>query len=181
MELFSEEEVKLNLENPGKIVVHKNAVIFGDTVYQISNISYATVKRWKRKKDKSMPVYVLWMWIFLAALVIASSEDPRVNLYGVLILIVGTYFYFMSKLEKVDYFYLLVLNFNSGSRRFFQSCNSDFLERVVLLLKEAIENPYFMSRIVNFSDNSIKIYGDAIGNDFQTGLGEWLHKPNHQL
>ncbi|WP_039727387.1 DUF6232 family protein [Leptolyngbya iicbica] len=178
MEIFSEEEVNLNLGKTNEIIVHKNAVVFRDTVYQISNISYATVKKWKRAEDKSMPLYVLWMWIFLSAFVIASSEDPRVNLYGVLILIVGVYFYFVSKLEKVDYFYLLILDFNSGSRRFFKSCKPDFLESVVLLLKEAIEDPYFMSRVVDFSDNSIKIYGDAVSNDFRTGLSKWPYDLN---
>lgn len=181
---ITEEEV-LNLKNLGKIIISSNALTFENTVYQIRNISRATVWKWTHTKIKQVPAYQVLAWIFLGALTFAASEDPRVKVAAVIIAFAGINFYVESRNKLRRYSYLLKLELNSGSSVYFKSTSEDFLEKVIKELEYAIENPQMNSiveanfvtqqiQVSNHLDSSVHIWGDIENGLINTGATKAL-------
>ena len=171
---FVEEDFDFkNIENTKKIEVANNALTFGNTVYQISNISRVTVRKWKRiEKDILSPFFILFLIAIGTALAVYLPE-PRAKVISLLVILVGLFLFFDEKLRSPTYIYLLVIELNSGNVRYFASKDTGFLEKAVLALYRVIENPYGnVSFAISFSDNrivynnSVTIGGDLLGTLF---------------
>ena len=171
---FVEEDFNFkNIESTKKIEVESNALTFGNTVYQISNISRVTVRKWKRiEKDVLSPFFILFLIAVGTALSVYLPE-PRDKVISLLVILVGLFLFFDEKLRSPTYIYLLVIELNSGSVRYFASKDISFLEEAVLALYRVIENPYNNSSFtISLSDNriihnnSVTIGGDLLGTLF---------------
>ena len=179
---FSEEDINLNLESTEFIQVRNNTITFGNTVLHIANISRITVRKWKRNKNNNTSEFFIFLWIAFGALISALSSDPTTKLTGGLIVVAGIFFYSDNKLRKGSYIYLLIMELNSGSVRFFKDSNSNSLEKAAHTLRAVIENPlsgwYLTINIGgdvvhNTFDNSINTGGgDLINSLLNTGINQ---------
>jgi hypothetical protein len=176
---ITEERVRLNPRKPDEINIQDNALIVDNTVYQISNISYAKVRKWKKVEHKPTPVFALIAWLFVGSLLTAIAKEMATLIAGFLIFFAVTCVYASDKLQRLEYIYLLVLHFDSGFEEYLQSRNPKFLKDVVEVLQKKIENPSSTSRYVanfnetrvemistNYNDNSQNYnFGDIYGNN----------------
>ena len=174
VEEFIEEGFSFNVENAKQMTVENNALTFSNTVYQISNISRVTVRKWKRvKRNFYSPFFILILMVIGIALTL-YLPGPRAKIISLLIFIVGLFLYIDESIRSPTYIYLLVIELNSGSVTGFKSERPDFLETVVNALYLIIENPQNDAGfIINFSDNSIRPvydYSVYIGGDLLNGI-----------
>jgi hypothetical protein len=179
---ITKEKFRLDPKKPDKIHIKDNALIFEDTIYQISNIAYATVEKWKRVEDYSIPLSVPLGWLFLGSLMTAIAEELMILLVGFMMIFVALGLYIKSEYQHLGYIYVLLLHFDSGFEECFESQNPRFLHEVVEVLKQKIENPSHVENYVaNFVTNkvrkmnfvhknhSINVGGDVYGSAFNSG------------
>lgn len=157
----TEEAVRSSLENTDKIVVANNAIYYGNTIYQIRNITSVDIKQWEYLNKDKMPGHVLLAWIALGGFLLAITHILIINVLAIVIIASGWLSYFYSRVSKVKYTYSLMIELNSGSiKYFFQYDSKKNMEKVVRKLQELIEKPYFKSEFVihnsqtyNFMEN----------------------------
>jgi hypothetical protein len=187
---ITQERFRFDHKQPDKIHIRDNALIFEDTIYQISNISYAAVEQWKRVEDYSIPISVPLGWLFLGSLMTAIAEDLMILILGFLMILVAISLYIKSEYQRLGYIYILILHFDSGFEAYFQSQNPRFLNEVVKVLQQKIENPgNFANYVANFVTNtvtqvnfvnqnrSINVGGNAHGSIFNSGSARDLKTP----
>jgi hypothetical protein len=171
----TEEDFSFNIEYPHEIRIDRNALISNNNIYQISNITRVTVRRWKHVKKDQTPSLLLFAWFFLGTVVFTSSDDSRARIFGALILLVGSFFFLDSRIKRVKHSCLLVIELNSATLASFYSTSEDFLEQVAARLRYVIENPHIAASFVaNFVthtvDNSIHDHSVFINGDLHEGL-----------
>ncbi len=185
---YTEEDFSFNLETVKSIRVEDNALTFGNTVYQISNISRVTVRKVKRDRRATMPGILLLLWIACGSFVAFSSTEPRANLLGFFIVVVGLFFFFDSRLKSISYIYYLAIEFNSGTTRYFKDESQDFLNKVAYRLHSMIQNPSYVNAFIAdfnvnevfniYDDHSTHVGGDVLNSFINSGIangvqGRW--------
>ncbi len=148
----TEEEVRLNLEDTDKIVVANNAITYGNTIYQIRNITSVTVRKWKYIKTEKMPGYILIAWFAIGGFLFATANALIIKALAVVIIVFGWLIYLDSKVPRVQYAYSLMIELSSGAEKyFFQNASKQNLEEVVRKLQEFIERPYSTSAFIVYN------------------------------
>ncbi len=132
---------KANTFEEATLQIADRSIAGPDYVMQISNISQASIGDIPRKRP-SVAILTVCMLVAAGGFAIGNigyRANSTATMVGVLALVtLGIYLYSLSRQEKK---YGLILELNSGRVMSFVSYNREFLQKVLGLVNERMQNP----------------------------------------
>lgn len=133
--------------NTDRLKIHGNCLEFMDTVIQLSNISLFS-------SDPLVPTkFPFWSLFSIILGLICMEVDSPISAFIAFVLIIGgmaSIFLWFYKIYREQQSRRLSIVTNSGQRFYIIFENKEFLETVIIVLKEIIANPGHL-RDVNFN------------------------------
>ncbi|MDX1696406.1 MAG: DUF6232 family protein [Ketobacteraceae bacterium] len=156
----------VSFEEAENIVINRGCVKFGNSVYQLCNVTGFTVGEF-RKAD--FPLKKFMMVLFPGILLLPLGVGVVFLLWACLI---------YRKYNKIKQVYGLVIELNSGHKKVFASAEKDFLLKIINSMYQLMSSASDDKVVVDLSNRSVKIFGDAKGNVVtgdknRVGEGEW--------
>jgi hypothetical protein len=149
-DLIKQDDNKKIVENPKFIEFSKSTVKFGDTIYQLRNITGFEVGAIPKQKLQIMPI---------AMLIIGGILSLAVG-FGLILLGIAAWMLISHFSQTQKYGFILELN--SGSTTSFVSSDRRFLAQIVTALYQLMEDD--IDRLtVNWNDRSVNVYGEVRG------------------
>ena len=142
----------------GVLKIRGNALIFKNTVYQISSLSEVRAMDLSTKKE--VPGYY-YLFLLLGGLIFAG--DPNGMFIGIAGIAVFVFLLIKHHLNKVNERYGLFLSLNSGGSSILVSKDLNFLIEVVILITNAMNKKAEGSVNVNFDNRTINEITDSPG------------------
>jgi hypothetical protein len=149
-DLIKQDDSKKIIENPKFIEFSKRTVRFGDSIYQLRNVTGFEVG--KIPKEKLQIVLVLGLII---GGVLSLAMGIGIVLLGIALWMLVSHF---GQTQK----YGFMLELNSGSITSFISSDREFLGEIVSALYKLMEGD-IDGLTVNWNDRSVNIYGEVKG------------------
>jgi len=151
--------------------VRGNALIFGNTIYQISNITSVKLTETKKSYKNKSPAwikiffYLGAIFILLAFLIKSTSNDNlsadgNISIFFMVLSILSFLISYLGRsshsLFVNDYTYGLKVTLSSGDYNKFISKDEDFIKEIVMSLYSVISDKNSNKSITyNFSENKV--------------------------
>lgn len=149
-DLVKQDDSNKIIENPKFIEFSRRTVRFGDSIYQLRNITGFQVGEIPKQKLSWLVVLGLIVVGFLLLAVVVG-----IVLIGIAVWMLISHF---SQVQK----YGFMLELNSGGKTYFVSSDKRFLGEIVSQLYKLMEGDV-ESLTVNWDDRSVKVYGEVKG------------------
>lgn len=149
-ELLKQDDDKKIVENPKIIEFSSKTVRFGDSLYQLRNVTGFEVGQIPKNKLPLLWIIGLFA-VGLAFLIAVVGIIP----IGIAIWLIYSH---VNQVQK----YGFILSLNSGETTYFISSDKNFLGKIVSGLYRLMEGD-IESIVVNFQDRTVNVYGKVEG------------------
>lgn len=173
-------EFQDQVQTIGKLILYKNALIFENTAYQVSNISSLWVADHSYTIKHKFPAWI-WITTLLGFAVVLSSLQP-VKYFGIVtgcvLLGAAVYGFRKFKPETPISNFAVGIELNSGRRSLFIAPDKIFVQKAATALLDSLSERHNSAEktVINFADK--RIYVDKaeksiiIGGDVSESLVE---------
>lgn len=173
-------DTKDELQTIGKFIIYKNALIYGNSTYQISNISSIWIADKSYAIKHKFPTWILVVGaIGLSTLIFGSSVGWIMRaLIGFGLLGAAYYGFAQYESETAISKFAIGIQLNSGHSSLFTASDQTFVIQVARALTDAIAERHAATEktVINFDNKSIQIENvnraNIIGGDVNNSLVE---------
>lgn len=145
------------------VKVRGKTLIYGDSVYQIHNITSLSFV--DLTTEKKIPRY--YFILLFIAIVLLMIQDTTARILGLLMLAVDIWLFIQHQRNKIFERYGMRMRLNSGEQIILVSSSAEWIIEVIVSLYEVMNTEELKSFNLNF-DRSIKVE-KSIGSSFVSG------------
>ncbi|NEQ38444.1 MAG: hypothetical protein F6K40_20100 [Okeania sp. SIO3I5] len=161
--------------------IRGKTLIYGNTIYQISNITSISLVERKNTKKRRTKTYsaLLFVGVLLLvpiSIILLSYPNRNLQIVGLLMIVIDILVLPRYVLNITSQKYGMVIEGNSGEKEVLLSPDKEGMIKVVLKLYEVMNteeiksfNVYSQDNSVKLEDNSIKFQGTSIASSFVSG------------
>lgn len=143
-DLIKQDENKKIVENPGFIEFSKRTVRFGNSIYQLRNITGFEVGEIPKQK-----LQIIWVLVLIVVGILLLAVVVGLLLIGIAVWMLNSHF---SQPQK----YGFIMELNSGGNIYFITKDKEFLRDIASAIYKLMEGD-IDGMTVNWQDRSVKI------------------------
>ena len=152
----SRKDIKTSL-----LKIRRKTMVFGNTIYQISNISQISVI--DLSTTKSIPWYFWGFLVPILTMILIGfiSSSIEIIIAGLFPLVIPGYILFSYIKNRYDEKYGLLITLNAGSMTALVSNDEEFIKKVAVIINDVINNEEERSITFNFDNRRVEGVSDS--------------------
>ncbi len=148
---YSDFKKKLEDESSIPLKITNKIIKYGSTIYQLKNISHAEIV--KKNVTEIKMIGNIGGMMFILGVPMFFASDIVLKIISIIIMLVGIFL--LLRATKTHIFYGLVFETNSGAQNLFYVSDKSFMEKINIILSEALSEISPIDYDININDKKI--------------------------